>query len=101
MPFDADDGRPINQGIQDLALFQVRRNKDVSLQTGRSGVRRHRIGQVASRSASHRIETQLLGAAQSHTHDAVLERQTRIINGIILDPKLPNAEPPGKSICLY
>jgi len=35
---DADDVRAVDQGVDDLALLQIRRNKHVGLQTGGSGV---------------------------------------------------------------
>ena len=81
-----------------LALLQVGRDEDVSFQPGRGAVGGNAVGQIAGRGTADRAEAELAGLAQRHGNHAILERQRREIDGIVLDPQLFDAERIGEAI---
>src|SRR5439155_7931739 len=56
------------------------------------------VGEVPGRSAADRVEVQLAGFAQGHRHHAVLERQGREVDGIVLEPETINPQHGGKAV---
>ena len=95
---DRDHLGAVDRGAQDLALLEAVGNQDVGLQPGGGGVGRHAVGQVARRGAADGLEAELDGLRKRHRDDAVLERERRMIDGVVLDVKLRDAERPGQPI---
>ena len=56
-------------------------------------MRRDAVGEVAGRRARDDLEPELDGARRRHRDDAVLVRQRRVIDGVVLDVELADAEP--------
>ena len=65
MAFDADDVRAVNERVDDLALLEIRRDKDVGFEPGRGGIGGDGVGEIAGRSAGDGGETQFARAAQA------------------------------------
>ncbi len=92
MAFDADDVRAVNERVDNFALLQIRRNENVGFQSGARGLGGDGIGQIAGGGAGDGVKAEFLRAAQRHADDAVLERERRIIHGVVLDVKFADAE---------
>ena len=95
---DADDLGAVDAGAEDLGPLQVGGHEDVAVEAGGGGVGGHAVGQVAGRGAADGREAELAGLAQGHRHDAVLERQRREVDGVVLDPELLDAQLGGQAI---
>ena len=83
---------------QHLALLEAVGDEDVGFEPGRGGVGRHAVGQVARRGAADGLEPELDGLRKCHRDDAVLERERRIIDGVVLDVELGDAERLGQPV---
>ena len=83
---------PVDGGADDLGGFQIVRHEDVGLQPGLGGVGGDAVGEVAGRGAADGREAELAGLRQGDRDDAVLERQRREVDGIVLDPEVLDAE---------
>ena len=44
------------------------------------------------------VKAEFLRAAQRHAHDAVLEGERGIIDGVVLDPEFADAQPFGQAV---
>ena len=73
---------------KNLALFEAVGDQDVGFQPGRRGVGRDAAGQVARRGAADGPEAQLDGLRERDGDDAILERERRVIDGVVLDVEL-------------
>jgi hypothetical protein len=93
--------RAVNERIDNLPLLQIGGNENIRLQTSRGRIRRDRVRKITRRGARHRGETHFARAAQRHTHNAILERQRRIIHCVILDPQFANAQTAREAICFH
>ena len=98
---DAHHVRAVHERVEHLALLQVGGNEDVGVEAGGGGIGGHRVGKIASGGAGHRLEAQFHGAAQSHAHHAVLERQRGVVDRVVLDPELADAEALGEAVGLH
>ena len=98
VPVDGDDLGAVDRRAEDLALLEPVGDEDVGVQPGGGGVGGDAVGQVARRGAADRLEAQLDGLRERHGHDAVLERQRRMIDGVVLDVELGDAQRPGQPI---
>jgi hypothetical protein len=56
----------------------------------------HRIRQVARGRAGHCIESELFCLGDGHGHDTVLERQCRMVHGVVLQVNFPDTPRAGK-----
>ena len=95
---DADDVGPVDAGAEDLGPFEIGGDEDVALQPGGGGVGGDAVGEVARRGAADRREAELARLAQGDGDDAVLERQRREVDGVVLDPQLLDAELVGQAV---
>ena len=55
-------------------------------------MRRHAVGEIAGRRAAERLESELDGARGGDRDDAILVRERRMIDGIVLEIQLADAE---------
>ena len=90
---DPNQPRAIHQRIQNLRRLQIRRNQNRSLQPQTSRLRRDRVCQIAGGRAAHRLEAKLLRIRQRHRNHAILERQRRKANSVILHVQIVRANP--------
>ena len=94
---DADDIRAINERAEHFALLEIGGNEDVALQAGRGGVGGDGIGEVAGGGAGDDLEAEFPRAAQRHGDDAILEGEGGVIDGVVLDVKLPRRRAPSRA----
>src|SRR5439155_14810560 len=73
MTLNPNDGRAIDERVQNLALLQVRWNKHKGFHSSRGRIGGHGVRQVARRGTGDRVETELLCAAESNAHHTYLE----------------------------
>ena len=89
---DGDDLRTEDRRAEPLARLEVVRDEDAALHAEPRRVRGDRVGQVAGGRAGQHLEAKLLGARGGHRHDAVLVRQRRMIDRVVLDVQLAQPE---------
>jgi len=100
MAFDGDDVGTVDERVENLALFQIGRDEDVALQTSARGIGGNGVGEVAGGGAGDGLETEFLRAAQRNADDAVFERERGVIDGVVLDIKLADAESLREAVSL-
>ena len=94
----ADDVRPEDRGAEHLAELEVVGDEDVAVEPEPRRVRRDAVGEVAGRRAAEHGEPELHGARRRHRDDAILVRQRRMVDRIVLDVQLLQAEPLGEPV---
>ena len=97
---DADDVRAIDERAEHLALLEVGRNEHVALQARRRGVGGDGIREVAGRSAGDDLEAELARPAQRHGDHAILEGEGGVIDRVVLDVELRDAQRLGEPVAL-
>ena len=90
--FDADDLRAVNKRSDDFALLQIRGDEDIAREAGGCGIGGHRVGKVSGGGAGDDFEAKLAGAAECDGNHAVFERQSGVVDRVILDVKLFNTK---------
>ena len=89
---DGDDLRVVDARAENLARLEIVRNEDVALQPEARGVRRHAVGEVAGRRAAEHLESELDGTRRRNRDDAILVRERRMVDGIVLEIQLADAQ---------
>src|SRR5262249_40554870 len=97
---DADDLGPVDASAEDLGRLEIGRDEDVRLESGRGGLGGDAVGEVAGRGAADGREAELAGLRQGDRDDAILERQGREVDGVVLYPQVLDAEGPGEVLAL-
>ena len=87
------DGRP-----QNLALFQAVGDEYVGLQARGRGVGRDASRKVAGRCTANGLEAKLDRLGQGHGHDAILERERRMVDGVVLEIELSDSQHAGQAV---
>ena len=95
---DADEMRTKDRGSQNLAEFEIVRDEHVALETKPRCVRRDAVGEIARRRASKDVESEFHRPRCRHRYDAIFVRQGRMIDGVVLDVQLLQAQAPGETI---
>ena len=98
---DADDVRAVHERAEHFALLEVGGDEDVAFQSGARGVGSDGVCEVSSRGAGDDFEAQLLRAAEGDAHDAILEREGGVVDGVVLDVERLDAELLGEAIRLH
>ena len=96
--FDGDDLRVVDAGAEHLAGFEIVRDEDVALQPEACRMGRHAVGQVAGRRAAKHLEAQLDGARRGDGDDAILVRERRMIDRVVFQVQLADAELLGEAV---
>ena len=94
----ADEMRTEDRRSQNLAEFEIVRDEHIALETEPRRVRRDAVGQVACGRASKHVESEFHRPRCRHGYDAIFVRQRRMINGVVLDVQLLQAEALGETI---
>ncbi len=80
-----------------LARLEVVGDEDEAAQAEARGVRRDAVAQVAGRRAREHREAEFHGARGGHRHDAVLVGERRVVDAVVLDVQLADAEALGQA----
>ena len=89
---DPDDVGAVDERTEHLPLLKVRGDEDIALEAGICGVGGDGVGQIAGRGTGHDLESEFTRTAQRHRDHAILKGEGRIVDGVILDPELADAE---------
>ncbi len=87
-----ENGRTEDRRPEHLPRLEVVGDEHATLQPETRGVRRHAVGEIAGRRAGQHVEPELHGARRRDRHDAVLVGQRRMVDRIVLDIELADAE---------
>ena len=95
---DGDDARPVDAGAGDLAGFEIVGDEDVAGEPEPRGVRGDAAGEVAGRRAGEDREPELDRARRGDRDDAILVGTGRMVDRVVLDVQLADAEPRGEPV---
>jgi len=89
---DGDDLRSINRGAENLVWLEVVRDENVTGKAKACRVRRDAVGQVAGRRAAEHREAKLHVTGRGNRDDAILVREGRMVDRVVLDVELGDAK---------
>src|SRR5260370_6264644 len=81
---DANEARAKNLRAENFGRLEIGGNKDPGVEALPRGLRSYCVGQISRRGATDGLESKGFGLRQRHGHDAILEREGREIDGVIL-----------------
>src|SRR5580704_6084213 len=96
-----DNARAVNRRADDFSRLHAFGHEDVALQPRARRVRRDRGRKVAGRSAGHGGEAELARLGDRNRHDAVLVRQRRMIDGVVLYIEMLKPEFGAQPLAMY
>src|SRR5439155_25795689 len=85
---DGEDVRSIDKARENLALLQVGRDKDITLQAGCRGMGRDGVGEIPRGGACDDLKSELLGLRQRDRYHAVLEGESRMVDAVVLEVQI-------------
>jgi hypothetical protein len=82
---DADETRTVDEGVEDLGGLEVGGDEDGGLQAEARGLSGDRVREVAGGGTTDGGEAELLRVGERDGDDAILERERREADGVVLD----------------
>ena len=98
---DGENRRIEDRGPEQLAGFEVVRDEHAAVDAEPCGMGGDAVRQVAGRGAREHVESELDGARRRHRDDAVLVGERGMVDRVVLDVELVDAEPRGQAIAAH
>ena len=94
---DGEDRRPIDRRAEKLSGLEVVRDEHAALDAETRGVRRDAVGEVAGGRTREHVEAEFERAGGGDRHHAILVGERRMVDRVVLDVQLAQAEALGQA----
>ena len=98
---DTDDVGAVDERPKHLTLLEIGRDEHVALQSRIGGIGGNGVSQIARGSAGHHLKAELTSTAERDGDHTVLEGEGRVVDRVVFDPELADAELLGEAVGLH
>src|SRR5262245_20781299 len=93
VPGNGEDRRSKDRGAEQLPCFEIVGNEHAALEAKPRRVSGHAVGEVSGRRTGEHFEAEFHGARGRDRDDAILVRERRMVDRVVLDVELADAKP--------